>query len=116
MATSTSTPPAPSAAAPPSDIFEELVGDGVGLSPVGEPVLGPEGDDVADVCVDVVFVGAWEPGPHTGPLSAGFGKFFGMQLLSKPVKAGQSSLALLQHQSLPSKQNPTDLGFQVLSR
>lgn len=116
MATNTNTPPAPSAAAPPSDIFEELVGGGARLGSVGKPVLGPEEVGVVDVCVDVVLVGAGEPGPHTGPLSAGFGKFFGMQLLSKPVKAGQLSLSLLQHQSLPSKQNPTDLGFQVLSR
>lgn len=116
MATNTNMPPAPSAAAPPRDIFEELVGSDVGPGVVDGLVLGPgvsevgcvtdAGADVGvdvdvDVDADVAFAG--EPGPHTGPLSAGLGKSFGMQLLAKPVKSGQFSLALLQHQSLPSK-------------
>lgn len=73
------------------------------LGPVGESMLGPERDSVVDVGADVTFVGELELGPHTGPLAAGFGKVCGMQLLAKPVKGGQRSLALLQHQSLPSK-------------
>lgn len=114
MATNTNMPPAPSAAAPPRDIFEELVGNDVGPGVIDGLVLGPgvlevgcvtdagaDVDVVVDVDVDVAFVG--EPGPHTGPLSAGLGKSFGIQLLAKPVKSGQFSLALLQHQSLPSK-------------
>lgn len=73
---------------------DPAVSEGVGVAEVG----------VAEL--DVAFFRTL--GPHTGPFSAGFRKSFGMQLLSKPFKGGQFSLALLQHQSLPSKQNPTD--------
>lgn len=82
----------------------DLAGEGEGeFEGDVDPAISEE---VGVAEVDVAFFGTL--GPHTGPLSAGFGKSLGMQLLSKPFKGGQFSLALLQHQSLPSKQNPTD--------